>query len=338
MPRIPYRTKLRLKKLMQVILILLGIICLGAVLVLVYADSLILYDRDGAHLVGQAVLPEESTVVLEERPQVLNPVIVLQETVAETVSVKELGGVYISTKMLKDIEEVSALMEQITEPCVVFMELKSVFGNFYYNSGVAFGNYPEGVDVGAVDALIAKLLQRGFYLVASVPAFSDRAYVLENEENSLMKNSGYSWMDSRGCYWLDPAKDASLSRLTQIARDLGNKGFREVCFTEFCFPEGEGYVYASELSTEQVIRNGVEKVTSLMAGSEVLVSFAVDRIDFPMECGNGRVYVTDVDGSQAERYAEHYGGISSVEEVVFLTSSKDERFGEYGLISPLMAE
>ncbi len=338
MLRIPYRSKLRLKKIFHGLLISVAVLFVGAVLALIYADSMIRYDRNGAVLVGKAVAEAETQAPTEPRPQIDNPVIVLQEKEADTVQIKDMNGVYITTKMLKDIPAVTELMAQITEPCAVYMELKSVFGNYYYSSSFAFGNYPEDVDVVAVDALIGELVERGFYLVASIPAFPDRAYILENESISLRKYGGYSWMDSRGCYWLDPANDASVTRLMQMALDLGEMGFREVCFSEFKFPEGDSYHYDSDLPKEQVIRNGVEKLTALMAGSDILISFLVEGTEFPSDVAAGRIYVADIDGTQADKYAKSYEERSGAKEVVFLTSSKDERFRERAVLKPLTGE
>ena len=338
MLRIPYRNKIRLKKFAHGLLIALGAIFVAFVLLLIYSDSMIEYDREGAHLVGKFQQEETVEVPTEERPLIENPVVVLQEKEAEMTQVKDMNGVVITTKMLKDLDTVRTLLAEITEPCAVYMEMKSVYGNYYYSSGFAFGNYPEGVDVNAVDALVAELLERGFYLIASVPAFPDRAYILENESLSLLKKGGYSWMDSRGCYWLDPAKDGSISRLMQIALDLAERGFREVCFTEFCYPNGDNYRFNSEISKEEVIRNGVEKLTGLMAGSDVLISFLVEGKNFPMDVAKGRVYVEGADGSQADGYAENYNPASGAMEVVFLTSSKDERFDNYAVLRPLMTE
>ena len=145
-------------------------------------------------------------------------------------------------------------------------------------------------------------------------------------------------MDSRGCYWLDPAKDASVSRLMQMALDLGELGFREVCFTEFKFPEGDNYRYDSDLPKDQIIRNDVEKLTALMAGSDILISFLVEGTGFPTDVAAGRVYVADVDGTQVDKYANSYEEQSGAKEVVFLTSSKDERFQDQAVLKPLTGE
>lgn len=338
MLRIPYRNKLKLKKLGQLLLLALGLLFLMSVLVLVYADRMIRYDRDGAHLAGQAEELVTEPTQGKDRPLISDPVVVIQEKEAEMTDIKDLGGVYITTKMMKDMDAVTEQIRQIQEPCAVMLEMKSISGNFYYTTDFAFDNYPQGIEVDKIDALIRELRDRGFYLIASVPAFPDYAYVVENPGLALSKKGGYGWMDSRGCYWLDPSLDASVSRLMQLARDLGDRGFREICFTEFQFPNGDNYRYESELPKEQIIREQAEKLGGMMTGSDILVSIVTEGIGFPSAATRGRIYVPDVEVSQIDRYTEAYGGEGGAMEVVFLTASKDERFDAHAVLRPLLSE
>ena len=336
MARIRYRHKIRLRKLGRALLIALGALILVGIVVLVYADSLITYDRNGAHLITEATEAQVESTAQNDRPVVLNPIIEIQEGEVVATNIADVGGVYITTSMLKDVAKVTELLKAMEEPCAVMIELKSDFGNFYYSSSYANGNHPDGIDVAAVDALLTYLKDSGFYMIASIPAFPDRAYVLENESCCIRQSGGYGWMDSRGCYWMDPSNDAVVSRLMQLARELTEKGFSEISFTSFQFPSGDGYVYGSDKSEAQIITEVAEEISEHFAKSEIIVSFVTGRSDFPV--AGGRVYIPDVDGSQVEYYVTAYGTAENCRELVFMTNSKDARFDKQAILRPLMAE
>ena len=336
MLRMRYRHKVRLRKIGRALLIALGALILGLVVILVYADSLVTYNREGAFLVTEATELQGEDTSAKERPVISNPIIEIREGAVVATEIVDVGGIYITTSMLKDIDKVTELVKDIEEPCAVYIELKSDFGNFYYTSTYAHGNYPDGIEVSKVDALLTYLETNGFYMIASVPAFPDRAYVLENEELCLREKGGYGWMDSRGCYWLDPSNDAVVSRLMQMARELADRGFREIAFTSFQFPKGDGYVYGSDKGEDQVLSDAAAEISEHMAKNEIVVSFVTGRADFPV--AGGRVYISGVDGSQAEYYVDVYSGVESCREVVFMTNSKDARFEKLAVLKPLMAE
>ncbi len=336
MMHLRYRHKVRLRKAGRFLLIAMGALTLLGILALVYADSIITYDRDGAHLGGTPTEATEEAVTPAERPVILNPVIEIQEGAAAATNIADVGGVYITTSMLQDMDKVMELLRAIEEPGAVLLELKSDFGNFFYSSSYAYGNHPDGVDVAAVDSLITYLKENGFYMIASIPAFPDRAYVVENDTLCIMEKGGYGWMDSRGCYWLDPSNDAVISRLIQLTRELTERGFREICFTGFQFPDGDNYTYASDKSEAEVIREAAEEISDHFAKNGIIISFVTDRGDFPV--AGGRVYISGADASQVEYYATAYKTSETVRELVFLSGSKDARFEKQAVLSPLMSE
>ncbi len=336
MLRLRYRHKVRLRKTGRFLLIALGVLVILGILALVYADSLITYDREGAHLGVTPTEATEETLPRGDRPVILNPIIEVQAGSVAVADIADVGGVYITTSMLQNMDKVMELVRAIEEPGAVLLELKSDFGNFYYSSSYAYGNHPEGIDIDAVDSLITYLGENGFYMIASIPAFPDRAYVVENDQLCIKEKGGYGWMDSRGCYWLDPSNDAVVSRLIQLARELTERGFREICFTGFQFPNGSNYTYGSDKSESEVIRDAAEEISDHFAKNEIIISFATEGTDFPV--AGGRVYIPNVDGSQVERFASAYDQSETVRELVFLASSKDARFEKYAVLRPLMSE
>ena len=249
----------------------------------------------------------------------------------------EMGGYYITTKMLQEPEKVLQQLQTIKDPCAVMIELKSIFGNFYYSTSIG-GAQTASVNIDVVDDIIRYLKENGFYMIASVAAFSDYNFALDNQTSGLPLKSGALWMDENGCYWLDPASDTVISYLMQITRELSSLGFREVAFSDFRFPETTSIHYPTDLTTTQIIHSAAEQLTSFFRGSNVTVSFCVTDVDFPAEACAGRLYVSEVDGSKVERFNQVYGEHAALKELVFLANSRDTRFDELAVLRPLMSE
>ena len=147
--------------------------------------------------------------------------------------------------MLREPDRVLEALQALDDSCAVMLELKSIYGNFYYSTAID-GAATADVDVARVDEIISYLRSRGFYMIAEIPAFCDSAFALDNQSSGLPLSSGALWMDENACYWLDPASQTVLSYLTQIARELSSLGFREIAFSEFRFPSSQNIAYSSE--------------------------------------------------------------------------------------------
>ena len=168
--------------------------------------------------------------------------------------------------------------------------LKSTFGNFYYSSSIDGAELAD-VDTAAVDSLIDWLSQHGYYLIAEVPAFCDTAFALANSAAALPLSSGALWMDSNGCYWLDPASETVMIYLKQIARELSSRGFREVVFSDFRFPASNSISYHSEKSGAELTQDAAQELTTFFSGSNLMISFETDDTAFPADVCTGRLYI-----------------------------------------------
>lgn len=336
MRRIRYRNKIRLKKFSRFLLIALALSLVAGVAILVYADSLMVYDREGAHFASNAGISAEVTESVPA-PTVVDPTIIVEEGAVAEATIAEMGGYYITTSMLRDIDSVITAIEAIEEPCAVMIELKSIWGNFYYSTDIV-GAPTADADITAVDNLISYLNSKGFYTIASVPAFTDPAFALENQSCGLPLSSGVLWMDEYGCYWLDPANDTVISYLMQIARELAGRGFREVAFSDFRFPDTSSISYSSEKSEDTIIEEAASSLSAFFAGSSTKISFITSTTSFPTGSCTGRLYIPDVDGSKVELYANSYGTSETLTELVFLANSRDTRFEGHAQLRPLIAE
>lgn len=334
--RIPYRNKLLLKKILRIGLIALAVVLVFGIALLIYMEPYFIYDRNGAHLDYQAPTYQNNDEAPSESLDLTPPEIIYIDDTSSVKTLAEMGGYYITTSMLQTPEKVLAQLKTITEPCAVMLELKSIFGNFYYSTSIEAAQ-TASIDTTVVDEIIEYLHSNGFYLIASVTAFSDSNFALDNQSCGLPLKNGALWMDEKGCYWLDPANETVISYLIQITRELSALGFREVTFSDFRFPTSSNIHYPSELTSTQLIEDAALQLTNFFKGSNVTISFSVDGTDFPANACNGRLYISNVDGSKVERFVQAYGAQENLKEVVFLANSRDTRFDETALLRPLMS-
>ncbi len=330
-----YRNKLRLRKLLRFFLILLAVVLAVSLVLLVYVEPFVIYDREGVRLEldREASSPEsteEYTPPVISNPQILYS----QDPIAEK-TIAEMGGYYITTKMLQNPQTVLEAVKAIQEPCAVLIELKSMFGNFYYTTGIS-GAPAANVDTAAVDEIISYLNENHFYLIGVVSAFADRAFALEHISCGLPLKSGALWVDVNNCYWLDPGDDLVVSYLMEITRELGSLGFDEIAFDNFYFPDSSKIIYEGDKSA--VISQTISELISFSQGSSIQISFVTEQTDFPAQDVQGRLYFPNVDGSKAQLYDQSYADMDNLQELVFLASSRDVRFEGKALLRPLLSE
>ena len=336
---ISYRTRIMLRKLLRVLLILLAAALIIGLLLVIYLEPFVVYDREGAHLdmegkLMQLATPNEAAA---PRPVIENPQIIYASGAAMNKSIQEMGGYYIMTAMLQDPDAVFEEVKKIDQPCAVMIQLKSRFGNSYYSSSVS-GAQKADVKTSVIDQMITYLANKGFYLIAEIPAFTDPVFALDYQECGLAMGGGYLWMDEYGCYWLDPANEEVLSHLSQIARELASRGFHEVAFSEYRFPDTNSISYYSEKTKSEVIADSAAQLTSFFAGSTTVISFVSAADDFPVESCTGRMYVKDVAGSKVTHYQQTYGAAGTLEEIVYIVNSRDTRFEDQAVLRPLIAD
>ena len=125
--------------------------------------------------------------------------------------------------------------------------------------------------------------------------------------------------------------------MAQITRELATLGFSEVAFSDFRFPVSSNIYYESDKTTAELIKNAAQQLTNFFKGSNVMVSFLVNDTQFPVVACNGRLYVTEADGSKIERFTQAYGSSRTLTELVFLANSRDTRFDEIAVLRPLLS-
>ncbi len=210
-----YRNKTRLKSGLVVLLVLAAALLLLVSGIFIYLQRFIVYSADGVHLDfssrpdapdSTSPEPDGQNWVLENASGPNSVNLEIQDNVPSPGAATQLTGVYITTAMLSDPAAVEEILFQEEFPKTVLMDMKSIFGNFYYATSFP-GATTASVDLEAVASIVSQLKRSGVYLIARIPAFSDNTFALANQDCGLALSSGALWMDSNGCYWLNPADD-----------------------------------------------------------------------------------------------------------------------------------
>ena len=335
-----YRARRKLKRGIITGIIVALVLTLVWVCWLVWVERYVSYTRDGAVIdfsLDQQYFGE-GTLALP--PAEGEPVSIYyndgSDVIGVDLSLRQMGGYSITTDMLtNDLETVRATISALPVGSTVLMEVKNIKGQFYYGTQITDAPLATNVDTTAVDDLIEDLASRNLYLVASVPAFRDRNYGLHNTSIGIpfIGGGGALWLDSSNCYWLDPAKARTLDYLAKIANELRMRGFNEVLFTDFCFPESNELDYSGDKAT--AIQTAAEKLVDSCAKERFAVSFLATGSTVQSVAGRSRLYFTGVEGDQAADVAARYTPENPAAQLVFLTDSYDTRFDEYCVLRPL---
>jgi len=332
--RISYRTRRLLQRIAVAILILVLVLALIAGGYLLWIGRYIYYTRDGAVL-NMDLPPISENGVLAVPPEKEKPVTIYYNEGESNTASKELSqlvGYYIDAEQLKDIPTVKQQLQALPKGTPIMIDVKSIYGNFYYSSSVTDSRNSE-IDTKAMDELLAYLDQSGAYIIARFPALRDKEYGLAHDEDGVFHSSrGYLWMDEEGCYWLNPGREGTISHITRTINELKGLGFDEVILTDFCFPETDN-IYTGGDQTE-LITNAAKTLVDTCGTETFAVSFAGDA-KFPLPAGRSRLYVESAAASEAITIAQETGFETPEIHLVFLTENHDTRFNNYGVLRPL---
>ena len=333
---IPYRTRSFLKRLGVFLLVAAVVAAIVLVCWLAWLDRFVVYTRDrGAvldfnrsteHLSGQIVMPpqkgETITLVRDDGSDI-------QE---EKKELTQIIGYYITASELEtDFTTVLDQLRALPEGTPVMIDLKSIYGNFFYSSAVS-ENRNSDLDIAAMDDLISEMNSGKYYTIARVPALCDRLYGLEHVSDGLPVAAGYLWMDSNGCYWLNPASDGTISYLAKIANELRGLGFDEVVFTDYYFPNADSIVFKGDKA--QTLADTAQTLVKSCATDYFTVSFAA-QTEFTPPTGRSRIYLNDAVAADAKKLAEALGFENPAARVVFITNIHDTRFDDYSVLRPI---
>ena len=336
-----YRTKRRLYRAGLIGAIVLLVVILVGFCWVIWLERYIVYTRDGATLnfdlvdkpsAGQIATPplEGETV-----PMYINEGLDAIDLERE---LQQLKGYYIDGDMLQnDVAAVREMVAKLPSDTAVMVELKSIWGQFNYNSKVSNVTISNRVDTIQVDKLITDITSRNLYTVAVVPAFRDRYFFLINNKNTSMglavKRKGYLWQDEDNCYWFDPSNNDTITRLQYIVDELKALGFDEVVFSEFRIPETDSIVFKGDRN--ETIKNAAQTLVTTCATDGFTVSFMVGDSTFPMPEGRCRLYLQNVGPKNVGAVVAKLNLVTPDARLVFMCNTNDTRYDEYGVMRPI---
>ena len=310
---------------------------------MIYLQRFLVYTDDSVQLDYNQDLQKTNPEVSESLDDEFSLEIVTDEAAqivsnADHTTIKPLSGYYITTSMLLDLPSViSSLNALETPPEALLFEMKSIYGNYYYNSDLP-GAITANANIEGVEALIREYADSPTtYLAARIPAFTDNNFALDYQKCGLPLRSGALWMDENNCYWLDPLAEDVQDLLISMAEELSQMGFDEVVFENFRIPESQNIVYDSGVLTrEEAAAEAAAMIKEALEPLPIRVSFGSESAlvaEF-----TDRVYLTTENGSAVAEMVEAVKGQldDPATQIVFQTASRDTRFNGYGILRPLI--
>ena len=332
--QIPYRTRRLIRRIAIITAVVLAVALLIWGCWMIWLQRYVIYTRQGARLDFSLnpTLPEGELATEPSLPKVEFEYREDAATHDADLELKKLEGYYISAQELGDIPGVKERLRDLPKGTPVMVEVKSIRGNFFYNSNVAGYRASDVIDPAAMDELIDYMDQRGLYAIAYLPALRDYNYGLHHVSDGLPTPGGWLWMDDDGCYWLNPSSQGTISYLTTILTELRDLGFDEAVLYDFRFPDTTGIVYSGDRSA--ALASAAKTLVTTCGTERFAVSFVVDT-GFTLPQGRCRMYRRNVAASQVENVAEESGLETPETHLVFLTDIHDTRFNDYSVLRPL---
>ena len=335
---IPYRTRRNLGRFGAVLLVLLLVLLLTILCWMLWLGRFVVYtdhgirfdfDRSSLDISGQRAeppAPKETVSIYYNEGE--NAVDVNQE-------LTQLSGYYISSADLKgDLSLLKEQIQQLPPEIAIMVEVKNIFGQFNYATAVG-DYYNNAVNQSEVEDFLSDLNRSGRYVIASVPAFQDRMYGLNNVDEGLFSTAGaFLYMDDLGCYWLNPSSEKVIGYLAQIATELRLMGFDEVVFDQFLFPDSKYYRFNGNKS--EALSKAAATLVETCGGKTFAVSFA-STSELTLPEGRSRLYLRNVDAGRVDNVMEEVAVPDLSIHLVFLTEFHDTRYDACGALRPITA-
>ncbi len=334
MRHISYRSRLRLRTALIALAVILASLITTAVCAFFYLQRYIVYTPEGAKLEFHPDKQPGAQAHDDKPPDPIAGATLVEETEPEPEEASgKLTGFYIDGAMLGNPAAVRESLASLEASTAVLMDVRSIYGNFYYPSETSGAETSSLVSPSAVRELITALAADSqVYLIARLPAFRDSTFALAHQNCGLALPGGALWMDSDGCYWLDPSDDEVIAHLEEVARELDALGFDEIVFDSFYFPSSGSIDYDGDGGGE--VLEAARRLQANLAGDEITVSLGTT--DPALASYAARIYLQESDGSQVQSLAAAFEGAYTPlsDHLVFLTDSRDTRFDAYGLLRP----
>lgn len=337
--RMTYKTRRNLQRGVTVAL------AVGLVLILfgfcwnIWVERYVVYTRDGATL-DFSRSPLDTVGVIATPPKADEAVSIFfnegSDAVELTTELTALNGYYIDYNALKgSIDEIKTDLNRLKAGTPIMIELKGGYGSFYYTSKLTGAVSSASVNVAAVDELIQYIRSKGFYMIGKISAFRDYDFGNRNVTSGLyMKSRAGLWMDSGGCFWLDPTSANTLGWITSVVNEVRDMGFNEILLDNFRFPaETDKYIFNGNM--DEAITSAATTLMASCASDSFVVSFGGATPAFPLPDGRSRLYLSDVSAQDVAARAAQVTFDNPEARLVFLSDTNDTRFDSYCVLRPL---
>ena len=111
-------------------------------------------------------------------------------------------------------------------------------------------------------------------------------------------------------------------------------GFNEVVLDNFRFPPNPD-LYTFDGDREAAIVEAANTIVTACGGNNFTISFVTATANFPLPEGRTRLYLSGVEPKEVAAKAAQFTLEDPEIRLVFLASTNDTRFDEYGVLRPM---
>ena len=249
-----------------------------------------------------------------------------------------INGYYIDADALtQDFATVKANINTLPAGTAVMIEMKNIWGSFFYSSNLADATLSTKLDTKTVDALIQELNSKNLYTIAMIPAFRERYYCLLDSSYAsaglAQKGKAYLWSDNESCYWLNPSSTRALNWIISIIQECKSLGFDEVVLTEFRFPSTNQISFTGDQA--EALASAASTLVTTCATETFAVSFMSDDSAFQIPEGRSRLYLENISAKTVDAVAATVQVPNTIANLVFVSTTNDTRFDAYSSLKPI---
>lgn len=333
-----YTTRLKLQRAGIIALVVLLAIIMVWLCWVIWLERYVVYSRDGAKLDFELQAP--ATVGKVANPPSAGETVPIyvnegSDAINTSTELTQLSGYYIDADTLEtDLSGARDIVASLPAGTAVMLELKNIWGTFFYSSNLADATVTTKIDPTQVDALITDITSRNLYAIAKIPAFRERSYFLIDNGHTTaglaQKGKGYLWADDEKCYWLDPTDNDTINWLRTIVQELKALGFDEVVFSEFRIPNTTSISFTADKN--EALSTAASTLVSALATENFAVSFLTTDTSFAIPQGRARLYLEDVGAKNVGSVAAGITVPDKQINLVFMATTNDTRYDEYGVL------
>lgn len=336
--KIPYRTRLSLKRGAIVAVAVLLVLCLVVTCWFVWLKRYIVYTRDEGAVLDMSLSSQIQDGVEAVPPETQEDVSIYynegDNAINTSRELQQMAGYYANTEALRGgISQVYQQIGQLESEVPIMLDVKNSKGDFYYSSAIST-NRDSKIVPEEMDELIKNLKTADRYLIARLPALRDRYYGLHHVSDGVFDSRGAYLYSDGGIYWLNPSREGTLTYLVQIVNELKSLGFDEVVLEAFRFPDTQYMRFDGD--KDEALAAAAKTLVATCSSDDFAVSF-VQEAGFLLPEGRSRLYIEGADAGAAATLAQDSGIENTAVNLVFLTEVHDTRFDAYSVLRPLDA-